>query len=209
MDNSESDGKALRVPPLHKLSPIESDHQHAGLSVDGLLFVGQAEPGSALQTRTRILPPQPPSTPTVAPETEATGPVQSQPVREISLRLAVTASSPVDVLVAERGGKVQVAVRTADPDLARSLQSNLGELVGHLETKGFRTDAWTPVAAQHGGPAVGEPSTLTDSRNHSDDSRSGGGRHDPRQAREESNQRRQGRSKAKFEETLSMPHAPA
>jgi len=38
---------------------------------------------------------------------------------------------------------VHVAVRTDDGELTRSLQSDLGDLVSRLQTKGYKTTAWT------------------------------------------------------------------
>ena len=207
-ENIESNGKASRLPLMQKLSQIRNSHEPAGVALDGLLLVRPTESGAGPQTRIEVRAAQPPQVPIASPETEAPSALQqSQPIREISLRLAGAASAHVDVQVAERAGRVQVAVRTADQDLARSLQSNLGELIGRLEEKGFRTEAWTPITVTHGGLAIREPSTLADSRSQSDGSGSQGGQPDSRQGHQESNQRQQGRWRAQFEETLSMPKA--
>ena len=66
------------------------------------------------------------------------------PTREISLRVADADSAKVDVRLMERAGKVHVAVRTDDRELAKSLQSDLGELVVRLERKGYNAETWTP-----------------------------------------------------------------
>jgi hypothetical protein len=125
----------------------------------------------------------------------------------MSLRLALAASPQVDVQVAERAGKVQVSVRTADPDLARSLQGNLGELVGRLEQKGFTADVWAPVAPQHGGLVVREPSTSADSQGQPDNSGSHGGQPGSQNGQQESNQRQPEPWEAQFEEMLLAPNS--
>jgi hypothetical protein len=100
-----------------------------------------------------------------------------------------------------------VAVRTSDQDLAKSLQGNLGELVGRLEEKGYRTEAWTPTNAQHDGLAVREPSTSAGSQSDSGGSGSQGGQPNSRQGQQESNHQQQEHWKAQLEATLSMPNS--
>jgi hypothetical protein len=163
-----------------------------------------AASGGITQAQGKTAPPQPPHSTTLPSELENSSVVQTQPIREISFRLAA-ASASVDVQVAQRGGKVQVAVRTADQDLAQSLQTNLGELVGRLEDKGFKAESWTPIAAPHGSAAVREPSSSANSQNQSDHSADQGRQQDQRQGQHQSNQRQQERWKMQFEETLSAP----
>ncbi len=204
-ENSESDGKTPRVPPAQKSPQIQSDHEHAGLLTDPALFSPANEPSGAPQTRAKLSAPLPAPASTVSQETEPDSPTASKPIHEISLRLALAASPQVDVQVAERAGKVQVSVRTADPDLARSLQGNLGELVGRLEEKGFTTDVWAPVAAQHGGLVVRE--TSAESRSQPDNSGSHGGQPGSQNGQQESNQRQPERWEAQFEEMLLAPNS--
>jgi hypothetical protein len=99
-------------------------------------------------------------------ETEPTLPLRPQPIREISLRLIDDASSKVEIQVLERGGNLHVAVRTPDQELTKSLQTNLGELVGRFETKGYRTETWIPAASLHAGPQLTE---TTSNSGHSQD----------------------------------------
>lgn len=201
-ENSESDGQAPRVLPTEKLAPIQLSHGHADVAADGVLFDRPIEPAGALQARSKIAAPQPPQAPMVSPEVETTSAIPSQPIRQISLRLAGTASAQVDVQVEERAGSVQVAVRTADPDLAKSLQINLGDLMGRLEENGFKTAAWTPATAQHSGGAVREVSTSANSQSHSDDSGFTGGQQNSQHGQRESNQRQPERWQAQLNETL-------
>lgn len=50
----------------------------------------------------------------------------------------------VEVKVLERAGQVHVAVRSADPQLNRSLGEGLGELVANLESRGYSAETWRP-----------------------------------------------------------------
>lgn len=204
--NSESEEKAPRTQVPEKAPQIQNSHERAGGANDGVLLNRPTEPnaaqtqgskGSAAESAHSAASPQPVETATT---------VQPRPIREISLRLAVAASDKVDVQVAQRGGKVQVAVHTSDQDLAKSLQTNLGELIGRLEEKGFKTEAWTPGGATHGTSMVMDPSKSANSQGQSDNCGSRGGQQDPQQGQQQSNQRQQGRWKAQLEETLSMPN---
>jgi hypothetical protein len=206
-ENPESDGRTPRVPPLEKSPQIQSDHEHAGLLTGPALLSPAIAPVGAPQTRAKLSAPLPAPTSTVSQETEADSPTASQAIHEISLRLALAASPQVDVQVAERAGKIQVSVRTADPDLARSLQGNLGELVGRLEQKGFTADVWAPVAAQHAGLLVREPSTSAESQGQPDNSGSHGGQPGSQSGQQESNQRQPERWEAQFEEMLLAPNS--
>lgn len=69
------------------------------------------------------------------------------------MRLAPAESAPVDIKLVDRGGSVRVAVRTPDLDLARNLQSGLGDLVHRLEHKGFETESWSPADNLHAAPS--------------------------------------------------------
>jgi hypothetical protein len=206
--DSESDGKTSKALPTQKFSEIQNTREHPGMPAEGVVLGQPAEPTAAPNSRAKISAAQASQPLTDPPETGATHTVPSQPIREVSLRLAVATSTYVDVQLAERAGKVQVAVRTPDQDLAKSLQTNLGELVGRLEEKGFKTDVWTPIAAQHDGLAVREPLTSGDSQSHSDGSGSQGGQPDSRGGRQEPDQRQQGRWKALFEESFPAPMQP-
>ncbi len=146
MTDPESDRKSSKIPITEK--PLPTNSQSTSPGAAGVWLDHSGQPSGAGQTQTKISAPQPQHAPSALPESEATSAVPAQPIREISFRLAAD-SANVDVQVAQRAGKVQVAVRTTDQDLAKSLQTNLGELVGRLEDKGFRTEAWTPAAAQH------------------------------------------------------------
>jgi hypothetical protein len=95
----------------------------------------------------------PRATTTAQPEAPA-GPQDTsktqQPLNEISIHLP-GGGSKVDVRILDRGGNVQIAVRTPDDHLSDSLRQNIGDLVTRLEHKGYETEAWVPHT---GAPAI-------------------------------------------------------
>ena len=141
--------------------------------------------------------------PKVANEPEINTAPQAQPARQISLKLTGDDSSKVTVDLSERAGKVQVSVRTADPELAKSLRGDLGDLVGRLESKGFKTEAWVPTASRHTPAAAPEQSGSSNSQSGERQGGSGTDQRQGRQGQNGSNQRQQARWKAQIEETLS------
>jgi hypothetical protein len=199
---TESDAKAARVPIAEKAPQIQASSAPSPQGTPGVWLDQVSKPGSAVEAQSNSQAPaaRPSSADTTEPEITGLGinaALPSQPIQEISLRLS-DASANVDVQVAQRAGKVQVAVRASDPELAQSLQTNLGELVGRLQDKGFKTEAWTPILAQHGSAVVRAPGSSGNSPGDSADSRSGGGQPDQRQGQQESNQRQPGRSKTQL-----------
>lgn len=204
MANFESDRKVPRIESTEKVPPIQNSNQPADHGYAGAWLNRVAVPNSTLEAQVKLSP-EPQQPPPASPELETTQPVQSQPIREISFRVAAD-SGQVDVQVAQRAGRIQVAVRTENPDLMKSLQTNLGDVVGRLEAKGFKTETWMPVTGQHGGGAVREPSSSSNSPSQSDDSGSRSGQRDQRRGQQESNQRQQGRWKAQqLDGTLLAP----
>lgn len=84
---------------------------------------------------------------------------QHQPAaKEISLRVPVS-DSYIDLKFTDNAGKVQVAVRSTDPELAHSVQSSIGDLVGQLEKKGFDTETWVPQERGFASPLAAETSS--------------------------------------------------
>jgi hypothetical protein len=201
-ETSDSDAKTPKVPTPAKLLQMPGSHETTSVASNGILLGERAGAGGPPHGPTKTLEPETHQSDQPSPEMEAPNSPQSQPIHEMSLRLP-GAESHVDVQVSDRAGRIQVEVRTADPDLAKSLQTNLGDLVGHLEEKGFRTEPWTPGATLHAA-AASEPSNSANS--HPDNSGSRGGNQDPRHGQQESNQRQQQRWKSQFEETLSTPN---
>jgi len=139
----------------------------------------------------------------VARETAVNTTVPAQPTRQISLKLEGSDSTKVNVQLTERAGTVQIAVRTADQELTKSLQGDLGDLVGRLASKGFKTEAWTPDAARHSAAAPLGQSNSPNSQGQPEHSGSGARHQQPRQGQNGSNQRDQPRWPAQMDDTLA------
>ena len=141
------------------------------------------------------------SAPDLPSQAQAKDPV-SQPARQISFKLAGPATSNVNVLFTEKAGKVEVAVRTPDQNLTKSLQSDLGDLVARLNNSGLKTEAWIPTAAHHAPPSP--PSNSANSQGHQPgNSGLWSGNQQQQRERNESNQRQQPRWMAQFDESVS------
>jgi hypothetical protein len=142
----------------------------------------------------------------VASDPERSPTLQPQPARNISLKLTGPDSTRVDLQLTERAGRMQIAVRTPDHALAKSMQTDLSELVGRLENRGFKAEAWIPASGRHAEAAAAvHQSSQANSQNHPG-RHSGGWGSGPQQQRHdqnESNQRQQARWKAQLEETTS------
>ncbi len=197
--------KALGNLPAQKLSPSPGSHQNPGTSADGVLLGRPADPVGTPARSKAVASETPQAGPAATTEAVPRPPAPS--IREVAIRLGEATSSPVDVQVAAKAGKVQVAVRTPDLDLAKSLQTNIGELVGRLEEKGFKTEAWTAQTPGHSGLTVRQPAPSTANQGHSDPSGSHGGQPDARGGQRQSGQRQPGRWEEEFQETLSGPEA--
>jgi hypothetical protein len=69
----------------------------------------------------------------------------TESVRDISLRLTDKDRGSVQVRLSERAGELHVSVRTQDAGLTRGLRDGLSDLVGRLETSGYRAETWQPA----------------------------------------------------------------
>jgi len=141
--------------------------------------------------------------PTSANEIEVNTGSQPQAARQISLKLTGEDATKVSVYVSERGGKVQIAVRSSDPELASSLRTDLSDLVGRLESRGFKTEAWVPTASRHTAAGAAEQPSSNNSSGHPRDSGSSANQRQGRPGQNGSNQRQQARWMAQLKETIS------
>jgi hypothetical protein len=139
--------KAKEIEPLRPArAAATADKPAAGLPVPGPGHVRTA-PGPAV-----------PSGATQAGAGSPAGPAQllageaplrtapSAPARRIELRLARPHAEALTVEVADRRGRIELAVRTPDRELAASLGEQAAEVVRRLEAAGFRAHAFTPQA---------------------------------------------------------------
>jgi len=203
MSDTGSGAKSAKPDSPEKPTPNQKDiHVQEGT---GLLAVlpSPANGASRSPQRSETSQADPPSAGRVSTEIETNPSVRPQPIREIFLRLSDKASNPVDIQMVERGGHVQVAVRTPDQELTKSLQTNLGELVGRLEQKGYKTETWVPGAPLHASTGLTESAS---SSGHSQDqpghSSSWDGGQQQRQEHQESGRRQQARWMTQLEQTL-------
>jgi hypothetical protein len=128
------------------------------------------------------------------------------PFRQISLKLSTDDSTRVNLDLIEKAGKVQVTVRTPDRELAKALQTDLGDLIGRLESKGFKTEGWIPAAVHQ---AAGPAQSTTSNGGFGPPQHSSAGQGDGQQRHQQngSNQRQQARWTAQMDETLSADEA--
>ncbi len=137
----------------------------------------------------------------LTPEQETKSSTPAQAARQISFQLAGTGNGNVNVLFTEKAGKVDVTVRTPDRELAKSMQSDLGDLVDRLEHDGLKTETWIPNNPHPASAAIREPASSAEGQ--------GDPHHSGSQPGGQQNQQGQSDQKARrywfepFEETLS------
>jgi hypothetical protein len=95
----------------------------------------------------------------------------TESVRDISLRLTDKDQGSVQVRLSERAGELHVSVRTPDTGLTRGLRDGLSDLVGRLETSGYRAETWQPA----GGNASNSHDQSHDSSSRGGQQQSAGG----------------------------------
>jgi hypothetical protein len=65
-------------------------------------------------------------------------------MRAVRVQLAAEGNQRVDLTLVERAGALSVSVRSADSNLARSLQEHLPDLSARLGEQRYQTETWTP-----------------------------------------------------------------
>ena len=84
--------------------------------------------------------------PAVLPE-----PALTPRIHEMVMRIAAPSAPAVDIQVTQRGGEVQVTVRSPDQDLRSALRQDLPELVSALDRAGFHAETFAPRPALSAG----------------------------------------------------------
>jgi hypothetical protein len=161
--SSQADGQtpAVHAPEASELKKVKAAPAEAGVGADSAhsSVAEQRSPAAAPSAsptlnRMETMGPRPDerapeasAQETREPKRVASTPEQTPaPVtREIAFRLAGPESSTVDVKLIDRAGKLHVAVRSADGELAHTLRGDLPELIGRLEQRGFSAETWTPA----------------------------------------------------------------
>jgi hypothetical protein len=89
-------------------------------------------------------------------------------VHQLSLRMGSGRESNVDVHLVERRGNVHVSVRTPDNALAGRLRDQIGDLVTHMDRRGYQTDTWLPGDSRTQSPtSLKEPANASCTEGHS------------------------------------------
>jgi len=97
-----------------------------------------------------------------------------QPLKQLSIQMGQEPQQRVELRVVERAGELQVAVRTANPEVAQGLRQGISDLVGQLEQSGYHADAWRPGAAAGATQMAAEkPQTQAGPQNNNSQSQSG------------------------------------
>ncbi len=202
-NDPEPGAKAPKLPTAEKSATNPKDiHAPDGTGLPGVLPPQISSTGRT-SPRTEAPSHDSPGSAGIPTQIETNLTVRPQPIREISLKLADGGSSQVDIQVVQRSGNVRVAVRTADEELTKSLQTNLGELVGRLEERGYKTETWIPTAAVHGDAAMTNAG-YNSGHSHDQPEHSGSwaGQQQQRQEQQESGRRQAARWMSQFEQTL-------
>jgi hypothetical protein len=134
----------------------------------------------------------------------------SAPVRAVRVQLAAADNQRVDLTLVERAGALSVSVRSADSNLARSLQDHLPDLSARLSEQRYQTETFTPT------PRVELPSASAGSAGSSESGRrnfeSGGQKQGGQNGNSNPQQQQQGgrenEAPAWFEELAAMGRTP-
>jgi hypothetical protein len=196
-ETEHNDSAPPHAPKQNQATVARIDDHLQGVSANQFEIARTTEPQPIHSTTNAHDPTKVSSDPEINPA------LQPQPARQISLKLTGPDSTKVDLLLTERAGKMQIAVRTGDHALAKSMQTDLTELVGRLEDKGFKTEAWIPTSGRHVEAAVAPQASSENSRQNQQEHSGGASQQQQRQGQNQSNQRQQARWKAQLEETSS------
>jgi hypothetical protein len=197
--SQQKDSTPLFAPKQNQPMPVRNDDHPQTAPLSQFEMARTSEPQAARSMTNRD------ESTKVTPEPEINSTLQPQPARQISLKLSGPDSSKVDLLLTERAGKIQIAVRTGDHALAKSMQTDLTELVGRLEDKGFKAEAWIPTSERHVDAAIAPPPSNPNNRQSEQEQRGGWGQQQQqqRQGQNQSNHRQQASWKSQLEETTS------
>ena len=140
---TQADTTAPRADALSRIAAFQAAPQNQQSSGPEAAAAARIEPNKALEAAAI-------QTPAVE------SPSKAAPLKELSIQVGQTQQDRVELRMVDRAGEVQVAVRSANPDVAHGLRQSLSDLVGRLEQNGFRTEAWRPGATVSSVPGTGE-----------------------------------------------------
>ncbi len=115
--------------------------------------IGQADtPSDRVQTSQPI-----DARPTTADLPAKSNSTNSDPVRDLSLRLGSTPGNQVEVKIQERAGEVHVAVLSSSPSLSTDLKQQVGDLIGKLDKAGYHAEALRQAVSSTAAQSSNQP----------------------------------------------------
>jgi hypothetical protein len=182
-----------------KMRPTEDN---AGAVAPTLANADAAAPVAASRTA------EPEAAPNVAPAAPPELPSQANaPLRAVRVQLAAEGNQRVDLTLVERAGALSVSVRSADSNLARSLQEHLPDLSARLGEQRYQTETWTPRVELPSASAGSAGSGESGSRNFESGGQKPGGQNGNSNP-EQQQGRREGEAPAWFEELAAFGRTP-
>ena len=191
-------GEVAAEPARPKAGPGSDSHPSGDTAIQPAETIAPPRVGDARSDASET-PSELPKATDVQPGSD--GVAATGAARQISLKLPGSGDSNVAVQLTERAGRIEVAVRSGDAQLTKSLQSGLGDLVTRLENQGFKTQAWVPLGARQ--EAAGTSSWESGFSQQQRDRSNAWGGNQQRQGQGDSNQRRQPRPAVAFEENMA------
>ena len=162
----------------------------------------QLEPGAEIKQAAA-----PSQAPELQPLRAEEQPHAPQPLHNILLQVNHSANEKVLVSVVQQSGELRLSVRTDDSELAQGLQQGLSDLVGKLQSNGYRADAWHPAQSSVArGPTAESQNTSNQSRQGDSPSQQGESHQDGGQQRQ--NQSNRPRWVEELESNLTSSERP-
>jgi hypothetical protein len=125
----------------------------------------------------------------------------------VRVQLAAEGNQRVDLTLVERAGALSVSVRSADSNLARSLQEHLPDLSARLGEQRYQTETWMPRVELPSASAPSAGSGESGNRNFESGGQKQGGQNGNSNP-EQQQGRREREAPAWFEELAAFGRTP-
>jgi hypothetical protein len=150
---------------------------------NGAMFVSSTPVRVASASESKQAPPAAPPPPASTPADALKPAAAPSAIREISVRIPTQDNARgVEVQLVERAGTIEVTVRAGDQQISSALKGDLTDLVRMLDSKGYKTETWTPSdtnplvhAATHGIAEMARTDTAQDRSGGQHQDSTGGG----------------------------------
>ena len=130
------------------------------------------------------------------------------PLRAVRVQLAAADNQRVDLTLVERAGALSVSVRSADSNLARSLQEHLPDLSARLSEQRYQTETFTPRVELPSASAGSAGSSESGRRNFESGGQKHGGQNGNSNPQQQQQGGREDAAPAWFEELAAMGRTP-